>query len=311
MKKMSVWAVTAAVACLSLVGCKGKGDNNSAEANNQANATEQTESEATEGDEMTAEGELDDYMVCPLMLQIEGKTDDEGNPVCEEVKWMCGSSVGTSTMADWVMYNQDPRFGFNKGGWHFVGKDIVNKDETYKIVDEDAWMALSSYCTIRTEKYVKPEKVEAYEHVSYSRLYEVEGTEMEQPLLKTFGNRHAYTDENKEYVESHELMDKVMTSFYLQEWVSVQLPGELLDKDLTLAVMPYQARYENVKFDADKLSECVWTGKLENDEESGNAVAAFYVNEEMPVGYYDLLIIANEKAQYRLTVVMTKENKKD
>lgn len=308
MKKVSFWAVTAAVACLSLVGCKNKSENSNAAGEEQNASSEQTEATA-EGEDTTVASLDDDYMVCPFCIQVEGKVDADGNPVTEDRKWICGTSVGVSTVADWVLYTQDPRFGFNVDGWHFVGKDIVNAAETYKIVDEDAEMSLSSYCTIRTEKYKKPETVTPYEHVSFSHLYTVEGAEMEAPLIKTSGNRHDYTGEVLEYIEDKELQDRVETSFYLQEWVKVELPAELADADVIVAVVPYQTKYEGVTYDADKLAETLWNGKPEKDDETGHAAVSFYVSEEQPVGFYDVLLIQGQKVQHRLTLAMSAEKK--
>lgn len=312
MKKMSFWAMAATVACLTLVGCKSKSDNNAAEGGADDNAAtaaaEQAEAEEAAGEGQAVEGDLSElYSLCPFCLQVEGKTDAEGNPVTVDRQWVLGSSIGVSTIADWVVYTLDPHLSQNVDGWHFVGRDIVNADETYKIVDEDAWMSLSSWCTVRTEKYTKPKKVEPFTHLTFHHLYEVEGTEMEAPLLKTMGNRQQYQeDEAKEYAESTELTDRVQTSFELQEWVTVSLPAELASQDVTLAVMPFQHRYEGVAFDADKLSQALWSGKPEVDDETGYATASFYVSEEQPVGFYDLLLIKDEKAQYRLTLVMRK-----
>ena len=297
----------ASTACLCLIGCKGKSDNSNVAADeSQATVAEQTTDETQSADTESLTGELGEhYNLCPFCLQIEGKNDAEGNPVTENRQWIMGSSVGVATVADWVLYTLDPAYNLNVDGWHFVGKDIVNADETFKINDEDAQMSLSSFCTIRTEKYIKPEQVEAYEHVTFKRLYEVEGAEMEAPMLKTSGNRHAYKGEALEYVENKELQDKAITSFYLQEWVKVELPAEL--NDITLTVVRHQHQYEGVTYDADKLAESLWTGKAEVDEETGNATATFYVSDEQPVGFYDLLMVKDDKVQCYLSMVMMKE----
>lgn len=309
MRKISILAMTAATACLCLMGCKGKSDNNAAGADAQdATAAGQEQVQEGTADAQDVSGELADlYMLCPFMLQVDGQINSDGEPVTVERKWICGSSVGSNTVADWVLYTLDPSFPFNVDGWHFVGRDIVNAAETYKIVDEDAWMSLSSYCTIRTEKYVKPEHAEAYQHVTFSRLYSVDEPAFEAPNLKTQGNRHNYKAEALEYVQDPDLQDRAITSFYLQEWVSVMLPAQLADQDVTLAVVRYQYAYDNVTFDADRLSECLWNGKPELDQETGNATASFYVNDSEPVGFYDLLFIANQKVQHRLTLLMTQE----
>lgn len=307
MKKISFWAMTVAVAGLCLMGCKSKGDNNTAEGNAEGTSAEQVGGEASaNGDGVSAELE-DLYTICPFCLQVDGKVDAEGNPVTEDRTWVCGSSVGTSTIADWVIFTQDPRFAFNKDGWHFVGKDIVNAAETYKINDEDAYMSLSSYCTIRTEKYTRPDKVELHEHNTYCHLYTTDDAEMEAPLLKTQGNRHDYKGEDAAYIQTDELTDRVITSFYLQEYVTVSLPAELADQDVTLAVVRYQPVYEGVTYDADKLAEALWTGKPEVSEETGYATADFYISQDEPVGCYDLLLIQGQKVQHRLTMMMTQE----
>lgn len=299
--------MTVAVASLSLFGCKSKSDNNSAEDNAEGTSTEQVEGEGSASNE-TVSTELEDlYSVCPFCLQVDGKVDADGNLVTVDRKYIMDRSVGVNTIADWVVYTLDPRFPFNKDGWHFVGKDIVNAAETYKINDEDAFMSLSSFCDIRTEKYTRPEKVEAYEHNTFRRLYATDDAEMEAPLLKTQGNRHNYQGEVLEYIQSNELTDRVITSFYLQEYVTVSLPAELAEQDVTLAVVRYQPTYEGITYDADKLAEALWTGKPEVNQETGHATAEFYVSQEEPVGFYDLLIIAGQKVQHRLSMIMTQE----
>lgn len=297
--------MTATMACLCLAGCKSKDSQNSADTQSSTDATEQAQAEASA--EVSADL-ADNYMLCPFMLQVDGQTDADGNPVTVERKWICGSSVGASTIADWVLYTADPRFAFNVDGWHFVGKDIVNAAETYKIVDDDAVMSLSSYCDVHTEKYVKPAQVEDYDHVAFSHLYPLADEVMEAPMLKTSGNRHDNAA-IEEYLADKELREQVMSSFYLQEWVNVELPAELAKQGVTLAVLPYQLSYEGIAFDADKLATCLWSGKPEMDDATGHATASFYVAEIQPVGLYDLLIIKGDKPQHRLTMVMTAEKK--
>lgn len=301
--------MTAAVAGLCLTGCKGKDNNNAAQGEADANATEQQveSQEATSANESAA-GNLEDYyMVCPFCLQVKGQTDADGNPVTENRTWICGGSVGASKITDWVLYTQDPAFPFNKDGWHFVGKDIVNADETYKIVDEDATMELSSYCTVRTEKYEKPKKMETYEHATFKRVYSVDDAETDVPQLKTSGNRHQYTGRALEYVESKEMEEEVLTSFYLQEWVTLLFPAETLNQDLELALVRHQHQCNT--YSLDNLPEKLWEGKPEADAETGMATATFYVSDEEPAGFYDLLFISNGKVQHYLSLIMTAEKK--
>ena len=308
MKKVLI-LIMAAVVCLSISSCKQK--NTKANDGDQA-VVEQAQAEpegeagdeaATAAEDITADlGQY--YMVCPFCLQDRGQTDADGNPVTETRKWICGSSVGSSTIADWVIFTQDPRFNFNVDGWHFVGEDIVNADETYKINAEDAVMPMSSFCTIRTEKYVKPEVVAPYHHIVRHSLYKLLD-DARRPDILTLGNRHQYSpDAPESTLNLNDAGESVQCSFFLQEWVTVILPA---DTDYILAVAPYQRSYDDVTFDDDKLAEAVWSGKAEADENGKTRTATFYVSEEEPVGFYDLLLISDGKAQCRLTMTMTKE----
>lgn len=309
-KRYLFWTM-ALVAGMSLFACKQKKANDEAE-QSQEEQTEQVESEEAQGQESDPAADIADdlsqsYTICPFCLQDKAQVDGEGQPVTVTRKWVgVSESVGCSTIADWVLYTQDPRFALNPDGWHFVGKDIVNADETYKINSEDAFMSLSSFCTVRTEKYVKPKTVEKYCHVTRSRLYAF-ADDVECPRLITSGNRHQYAADAVEAVGNLEnAEDRVQTSFFLQEWVNVILPA---DSDYTLAVMPYRLSYEGVTFDDEKLSQALWQGVAEASEDSSAANASFYLSEEQPAGFYDLLFIKDQKAQCRLTMVMTKEEK--
>lgn len=311
MKKVSLLVVMALMTGLCLTGCKNKSQSvNTQEEGQDSSIAEQTDSEMSDADMGVSSDNalLDNYNVCPICFQVEGKTDADGNAVTVERRWIMGSSLGTGILADWVLYNLDARYNFNPDGWHFVGKDIVNADESYKINDEDVWMSLSSYCTIRTEKYKKPESVEPYEHVTMHRIYMADDADGEAPLLKTQGNQHASVSaEVKEYFESKELTDCVQTSFYLQEWVNVQLPAEYAGGDVILAVKSHEPKYDGMTFDEDKLSTCLWSGTPDLNEETGYAQVDFYVAETEPVGFYDLLFIKGGKVMGWLTLVMAKK----
>lgn len=304
MKTIKYWAIMAAAACMCMTACKGKTDKGGAQSEEQSGNAEQVESvnNATTSAEGVNLEQLDElgYMVCPLCIQDKGKVDENGEPVTVERKWICGSGVGVKNMMEWVLYTQDPRFAFNLDGWHFVGKDIVNADETYKMNDEDAMMSLSSYCTIRTEKYTKPEQPEQFEPYSLSTIYLLD-PDYDAPKVFLTGNQHTYDDpELKELVENKgESSDYILTSFYKQEWITVTLTNYNNQK---LVVMPYQYNYENVIFNDEKLAEAVWSGTAEQSEEG--MTAQFYVGDELPVGFYDLLVIDGEQAKACVTMAL-------
>lgn len=79
--------------------------------------------------------------VCPFMIEVDGV----------EYDYYRVSSLDDGTMRGWI---ETP---LNWDGWHLVGEDIVNKDETYKMTD--SWGSkepeefFSSYCTVTTEEY--------------------------------------------------------------------------------------------------------------------------------------------------------------
>lgn len=293
-------------AALCLTACKGKEDATTEEG--QTEQTEQTQEEQAVTATANSEELEANYSVCPFCLQDKGKVDENGEPVTVERKWICGSSAGASRIADWVLYTQDSRFNFNTDGWHFVGKDIVNADETYKIADQSVYEEMSSFCTIFTEKYTKPAVVEDYVHVAYSRLYSLlDEPPFEVSGIKLLGNQHDYnTPELKEYAGNASLeSEHIQSSFYLNEWVTVSLPAELKSKGISIVVMPHQPNYDNVTLDETLLSKAAANVTPELNAESGMLQAEFYVNMDAPVGLYDILIVSNSKPIYRFTTIMS------
>lgn len=81
--------------------------------------------------------------VCPFSIEIDGV----------EYSYYRVSGLDEGTMRTWI----DTPLNWN--GWHLVGDDIVNADETYKMTDD--WAAeepeqyFSSFCTVTTEPYEK------------------------------------------------------------------------------------------------------------------------------------------------------------
>lgn len=283
----------AAAVCMFMTACKGKADQANAESEAEAEATEQVaDDEQTPAQEVDMDA-LSDYTVCPFCLQDRGRVDADGNPVTVDRQWICGSTVGANNIAEWVLLTQDPRFAFNVDGWHFVGKDIVNADESYKINDEDAQMSLSSFCTIRTEPYTKPAEPEHYDPVRFMNFRALD-PDYSVPDIKISGNHHGEVEPNG---------DQVQSAYYLQEWVTVTMPA---DKGITLAVVPYELIHGDFTFDDEKLASAIWSGKPEANDD-GTVSAQFYISEEQPAGCYDLLLIRDAFAIARLTMVMTKE----
>ena len=79
--------------------------------------------------------------ICPFSIEIDGV----------EYSYYRISSLDEGTMITWI------NTPLNWDGWHLVGEDIVNKDETYKMTADWAGkepeQAFSSCCTVTTEKY--------------------------------------------------------------------------------------------------------------------------------------------------------------
>lgn len=92
------------------------------------------------------EAKYPDENICSFGIEVNGV----------EKSYYLIMSMGCD-MIDWI------NTPFNWNGWHLVGNDIVNKDETYKMTDdwtgEDPDQSFSSFCTVTTEPY-DPEKAQ-------------------------------------------------------------------------------------------------------------------------------------------------------
>lgn len=79
--------------------------------------------------------------ICPFSIEIDGV----------KYSYYRISSLDEGTMITWI------NTPLNWNGWHLVGEDIVNKDETYKMTADwtgkEPEQAFSSCCTVTTEKY--------------------------------------------------------------------------------------------------------------------------------------------------------------
>ena len=146
MKKFLVLAL-ALLMLLSLAACGKKeetpaGNENQTENTQQDNTTESGE----KGD--PAEYSMDYWAekypgenICPFYIEIGGV----------EYSYYRISGLDKGTMLTWI------NTPLNWNGWHLLGNDIVNGDETYKMtsdwIGEEPEQSFSSGCTITTEPY--------------------------------------------------------------------------------------------------------------------------------------------------------------
>ena len=134
---------------LSLAAC-GKKEETPAGNENQTENTQnqQNNTEETEGKDDPAEYSMDYWAekypgenVCPFYIEIGGV----------EYSYYRISGLDEGTMLTWI----DTPLNWN--GWHLLGNDIVNGDETYKMtsdwIGESPEQSFSSGCTVTTEPY--------------------------------------------------------------------------------------------------------------------------------------------------------------
>lgn len=163
MKKIFA-AILAVMMLISLAACGKEAEtpeNETAEITGES--IPNTESEITEAEPETEEAVIEgdpmeysmdfwaekypDKNICPFYIEENGV----------EKPYYLIMEMGCS-MEEWV---ETP---FNWNGWHIVGEDIVNADETYKMtadwVGENAEQSFSSCCTVTTEEYVPQETVQ-------------------------------------------------------------------------------------------------------------------------------------------------------
>lgn len=137
---------------LNLVACGNKLENSNKPESTQHQDSESNEEQDSENTEPEFEGDPVEYSmdywaekypdqnICPFGIEVDGV----------ETPYYLIMELGCS-MEEWI---ETP---FNWNGWHKVGEDIVNKEETYKITAE--WLGdegasnFSSCCTITTEPY--------------------------------------------------------------------------------------------------------------------------------------------------------------
>lgn len=297
-------AVLAVLASLASCGNRNaKNPNEKAEdATEEAATVEESASEATD---LSAALE-NDYIVCPFEIQDNGKVDQDGNIVANRRYFIGGSTIGAHTMAEWVYVCSDPRFNFNVDGWHFVGKDIVNADETYKIDDEwvgDSPLSFSSFCTVPTVKYVKPAKVEPYTYIKWSEV--VSMYEGEELPLKLKGNRHDY-DKYQDYVEGDYDIYNVQASFYLNEYIEVYADECVKDMGLKAVCLPYRLSYDGVFLDDALMETALFSNDMNERDDDGKYFSA-YISIDKPAGFYDLVFFQGERPYARIALILTKE----
>ena len=141
MKKL-IALVLATLMLLGLAACGKKDEPPTGNTKNQQGNTATSE----EGD--PAEYSMDYWAekypgenICPFSIEIDGV----------EYSYYRISGLDEGTMATWI------KTPMNWNGWHLVGNDIVNGDETYKMtsdwIGENPEQSFSSGCTVTTEPY--------------------------------------------------------------------------------------------------------------------------------------------------------------
>ena len=145
MKKI-IAGILVLVMLLCMFSC-GKKNETEPENNNVDISEENT---ITESDELIAEYTQEEWEerypgenVCPFIIEVGGI----------EYNYYHISGFDDGTMRSWIGAPT------NWNGWHLVGEDIVNKDETYKMTDnwgaEEPEDHISSWCVVTTEPYSK------------------------------------------------------------------------------------------------------------------------------------------------------------
>ncbi|MBQ0145189.1 MAG: hypothetical protein MJY86_04115 [Bacteroidales bacterium] len=314
MKRLFTYALAAVAICACIASCKNNKGTKAAEGESDEAGIETETVAENESSEEADAAQLafeDRHMICPFSIQDKGKVDEAGEMVVIDHKFISDrSQIGGGTVADWVYSCMAPMCNFNTEGWHFVGKDIVNGDETYKIDDE--WVgedacALSSFCTVPTVKYEKPAKVEPYIHMRWGSV-QAFAEENELPLRLT-GNRHSYDTEKLEEYASSENYETypVQANFYLNEYIELRSNESTKDLGLKAVCLPYHDTYEAVVLDDALLEQALFTHDMNECDETG-LFFSDYINIECPEGVYDLVFFKGSEPFARISLFLTKED---
>lgn len=311
MKKLFTYTFAAMAICACIASCKNNKGPKTTEGGDAEVETEIVEeNETAEEVDATQQAFEDRHMVCPFAIQDKGKVNQDGDMVEIEHKFLCDhSQIGGSTVADWVYSCMSPTFNDNTEGWHFLGRDIVNGDETYKIADEwvgDDAYGLSSFCTVPTVKYERPEKIDDYVHMRWGHVEEqAEGNEL---AVKLIGNRHQYdTERLQEYVSSaYDEYAKVQANFYLNEYIAVYSNTSTKDLGLKAVCLPYNETYEAILLDDALLEKAIFVHDMNECGENG-LFFSDYINLDRPAGVYDLVFFKDIVPFARISLFLTKE----
>lgn len=154
---------------LSLAAC-GKKEDKPSENEGQTGNTQNQQNKPTKPEEKVDPAEYSmDYWaekypgqnVCPFYIEMGGVA----------YSYYRISGLDEGTMQTWI------NTPLNWNGWHLVGNDIVNGDETYKMtsdwIGENPEQSFSSGCTITTEPYSpsgakEPEQTSSYNFRGYT-----------------------------------------------------------------------------------------------------------------------------------------------
>jgi len=209
------------------------------------------------------------------------------------------SNLGCRTMEEWIVKSP-----FDVEGWHFVGDDIVNSDETLCLTQE--WVGhspnkLSNSCVVHTRKFQRPAKVEPNRHKIYGRLETVgkdEDSRLQISGFKLMGNRHSYSDEEVETAQYPQNGVKdIQLNFFLNEHIEFYVFGEGIDRETQIVCVPHGKSFDEALFSHD----------FRKKGEDG-LVCSDYINADLPEGIYDAYIFYHGKPVYGVNLFLSREN---
>ena len=161
--KKQIAFILAALMLLSLAAC-GKNEKKPAENESKIENTQNQKENNTESGEKgdPAEYSMDYWAekypgenICPFYIEISGV----------KYSYYRISGLDNGTMLTWI------NTPMNWNGWHLLGNDIVNGDETYKMtsdwIGETPEQTFSSCCTVTTEPYSSSGKTVSAEAGGY------------------------------------------------------------------------------------------------------------------------------------------------